>query len=248
MPGYGTSDELEEVMRENEELRDQLRKRFVEQGERDIERLKKIVALEEEKRQLMLEEKKRVEREFCVMPHEYIKGMTQPVESCPTFKFALMDDAQFLPSREHDTDTGWDVRAAEEFTLKPFDHALIPLGFQMLVPQGWWLELRPRSSSHAKKNLHCLYGVIDEGYREQCYLSAQYIPPMHLISVPPDNYLKMEYGYNIPELVIERGERIGQVIPVRRQEMIVEEVSGAEFRRLSKERAGNRGGGLGSTG
>jgi dUTP pyrophosphatase len=194
------------------------------------EMAERIKALEEEKRKLM------------------------NVDSCPTFKFALMDASysELMPTRAHDTDTGWDVRAAITVTLYPFDHVLIPLGFQILAPKGWWLELRPRSSSHAKKHLHCLYGVIDEGYENQCFLSAQYIPPMNLISVPPDNYPKRAYGYDyaeiIPRLVIERGERIGQVIPVRRQEMKVEEVSGAEFQRLSQKRAGNRGGGLGSTG
>lgn len=157
----------------------------------------------------------------------------------PEFKFALREDLsgdlRFLPSREHDTDTGWDVCCAEPngVTLYPNQYGKIRLGFRMFTPPGWWVELRPRSSTHAKKHLNCLYGVLDEGWEGECILSAQWLPELDMSD----------------SLIITFGEKIAQIIPVRRQEMVVTSISNEEFNRLCADRGGKRGaGGFGSTG
>jgi dUTP pyrophosphatase len=153
----------------------------------------------------------------------------------PTFKFALLEglSEQFLPTKAHPNDTGWDVKAAETFTLYAGQYVKIPLGFRMFAPLGFWVELRPRSSSFAKKQLHCLYGVIDEGYENQLILAAQFIP---------GNSARGQY------LEIKAGDAVGQIIPIRRQEMLVEQVSNEEYEKLTQERKGSRGtGGFGST-
>lgn len=161
----------------------------------------------------------------------------------PTYSFALREDLknekQFLPFRAEPKATGWDVRAAQEdreqIILHPFQKKLLPLGFRAFCPEGWWFEARPRSSTFAKKHLHCLYGVVDQTYEGQCFLSLQYLPENTLSSVP-DN------------LVINFGDPIAQIIPVRRQEMQVLEKSNEEYDLLCKNRGGERGaGGFGST-
>ena len=161
----------------------------------------------------------------------------------PVFKFAVRadiqeDSEQFLPTKSDPEATGFDVRCAEPFglvpgeiLLLPFQFAKIRLGFRAFSPPGWWFELRPRSSSHANKNLHCLYGVIDETYENELIFSCQYLPPDLKSS------LKIKFG-----------ERIGQIIPVKRQEMAVERVTNEEFDELCKQRDSKRKGGLGSTG
>jgi dUTPase len=159
------------------------------------------------------------------------------------FKFALREDLknnkEFLPTRAEPLATGWDVRAAfpdkDCLRFHPFMKYMIPLGFRAFCPEGWWLELKPRSSSFAKKSLHCLYGTIDESYEGQMFFSCQYIPSNSLASNPDD-------------LLISHGEALGQLIPVRRKEMLVEEVTNEEFDALCKARNASRGsGGFGST-
>lgn len=160
--------------------------------------------------------------------------MTENQLEIPTFKFAVaegLDSSLYMPSRGEPTATGWDVRAASTLALKRFDHVKIPLGLRVLAPKGWWLELRPRSSSFAKKNLSALYGVIDETYEGQLMFACQYIP---------------ECDSEI--LGIQAGDAIGQLIPVRRQEMKTVNVSNEELDAAFKERNGIRGsGGFGST-
>lgn len=153
----------------------------------------------------------------------------------PVFKF-LTEKLQgdFLPRKAHPEDTGWDVCSRlEEIILRPGQYAKIPLGFRVFAPPGWWLELRPRSSTFVKKQLHALYGVIDEGYENEAIFACQYIPDVSAMG---------------QDLVISTGDAIGQIIPVKRQEMIVEEVSQEEYMQLVKQRKSSRGdGGFGSS-
>jgi dUTP pyrophosphatase len=162
----------------------------------------------------------------------------------PVFKFAIkpltsgisstLTEIDFLPKRGTDKATGWDVRAAESIKLRAGQYAKIPLGFRVLAPDGWWLELRPRSSTFAKKYLHCLYGVIDEDYEGQCLFACQYMPDISSLG---------------NDLIIEFGDAIGQIIPVKRQEMTVQLISEKEYEQEIQKRAFKRGaGGFGSTG
>lgn len=156
----------------------------------------------------------------------------------PEYKFAiredLLDDKRFIPTKGEPSATGWDVRAAmqdhADLTLKPGDYFKIPLGFRAFPEEGWWFLLHPRSSSFAKKHLHNLIGIIDEHYNQEVLFAGQYLP-------------------EVPEcLVIKFGEPIGQIVPVKRVEMGVLEISNQEYDDLCKRRMAVRTGGFGSTG
>lgn len=165
----------------------------------------------------------------------------------PIFRFAIREDIKdvtnkgekmFLPRRGTPNATGWDVRAAlparVPLIMRPGTHAKIPLGFRVFAPEGWWLELRPRSSTFAKKQLHSLYGVIDEDYEGECLFACQYIPDIRSLG---------------NDLTIEFGDAIGQIVPVRRQEMIVQEITNQDYDNACTGRKSIRGaGGFGSTG
>ena len=133
---------------------------------------------------------------------------------------------------------GYDVRCADPngIELKPFRYIKIPLGFRAFSPLGWWLRLVPRSSTLIKRRIHALYGVIDESYENEFYFIGQYIPDCYDITT------------NMPKMM-GFGERIAQLIPVRREHMNCDLISVSEFAALSEERKANRGeGGFGSTG
>lgn len=159
----------------------------------------------------------------------------------PNFKFALREDlldrGDFLPTQGEPSATGFDVRAAQSdrqpMLIQPGSYFKIPLGFRIFAPRGWWLELRPRSSTFAKKFVHALYGVIDEQYENELVFAGQYLPnPKEMTKV----------------LTINFADPIGQLIPVRRQTMIVDAISNEEYDQYTQFRGGVRGtGGFGST-
>lgn len=171
----------------------------------------------------------------------------------PEFKFALTEglDCSFLPTKSEPLATGWDVRYAgkEEIVLKPFDTVKLPLGFRMFAPPGWWLELRPRSSTFAKKNLNCLYGVIDQTFSQELLLGAQWLPPLPTFN--PKGFFPAKVWSDYLDkntLIITPGEKLGQVIPVKRQVMSVVPITNEKFDELCVERNAERKGGFGSTG
>ncbi len=145
----------------------------------------------------------------------------------------------FLPKKGEPLATGADVRCAEPngIILRPGCYMLISLGFRMFAPSGWWLELRPRSGTFAKRQIHALYGVIDETYENKLMFAGQYIPnSCDLLSADV-------------EKKIEFGERIAQVIPVARKNLAVTGVSNEQLDAMFAARNAARGtGGFNSTG
>lgn len=144
----------------------------------------------------------------------------------------------FLPKAGTNRSTGYDLRCASRdgITIKAGCMAKIPLGIRMFAPEGWWMEVRPRSSTFAKMNLHSLYGVIDEDYENELMFLVQYFP----------DQCKLNYDFDIK---INFGDRIAQAIPVKREPMVAQLISEEQFAKLAAERAGQRGlGGFGSTG
>jgi dUTPase len=166
----------------------------------------------------------------------------------PTFRFALKEglDDQFLPTKAEPKSTGYDVRASlkaspdqpkyeEEttWTFRPGQYFRIPLGFRAIPEEGWWFQLHPRSSSFAKKFMHCLIGTIDEFYADELIFAGQFIPDLNGMG---------------QDLVIKHGDRIGQIIPYRRQDMRVERISNQQYQQFIDNRQSERKGGFGSSG
>ncbi|HIP43294.1 MAG TPA: dUTP diphosphatase [Aquifex aeolicus] len=142
-------------------------------------------------------------------------------------KVKRLPHAEGLPLPSYATlhSSGLDLRAAidKPLKIKPFERVLIPTGLILEIPEGYEGQVRPRSGLALNKGLTVLNapGTIDADYRGEVKVI--------LINLGQE------------EVVIERGERIAQLVisSVQRVEVVeVEEVSSTE-----------RGeGGFGSTG
>jgi dUTPase len=164
------------------------------------------------------------------------------MNNIPVFKFAVREDLlkhsvfNFLPTKSEPFATGWDVKSAqtnqEDMIIRPGQYFKIPLGFRALPPEGWWFYLHPRSSSFAKKYMHNLIGVIDEHYSQEVLFAGQYIPDVNSM------------GH---DLIIKFGEKIGQIVPIKRVEMEIDSLSNKEYDDLCSKRMAVRQGGFGST-
>ncbi len=76
-----------------------------------------------------------------------------------------------LPRYETPGSSGMDVRAAvdEELTIEPGKVALVPTGLFVAVPQGYEVQVRPRSGLALRNMLSVLNapGTIDSDYRNE---------------------------------------------------------------------------------
>jgi dUTP pyrophosphatase len=109
-----------------------------------------------------------------------------------------------LPAYETAGSAGMDVRAAvpegEPVILAPGERAMVPTGLSVAIPQGYEIQVRPRSGLAAKHGLTCLNtpGTIDSDYRGEIKVI--------LINLGQEAF------------TIQRGERIAQLVlaPVTR--------------------------------
>jgi len=132
-----------------------------------------------------------------------------------------------LPAYETHGSAGLDLRAAiaegETIVLKPLGRALVPTGLKIAVPQGYEVQVRPRSGLALKFGITCLNspGTIDSDYRGEVGVI--------LVNLGAEDF------------VIRRGDRIAQMV-VAQHARIVWDV------RESLETTARGEGGFGSTG
>lgn len=99
---------------------------------------------------------------------------------------------------------GMDVVAAESLTLAPGVRAAVATGFAIAIPDGYEVQVRPRSGLALKHGITCLNtpGTIDSDYRGEVKVIL-----INLGKAPFD---------------IVRGERIAQLVPAPVQRATLE--------------------------
>jgi dUTP pyrophosphatase len=145
----------------------------------------------------------------------------------PEIRIALkrLDHGRDLPLPSYATSgaAGLDVVAAEDVTLQPGARHAVATGFAIAIPEGYEVQVRPRSGLALKHGITCLNtpGTIDSDYRGEVKVILA-----NLGSEPFE---------------VRRGERIAQLVPAP--------VQRAAFLEVDDLRSTQRGtGGFGSTG
>jgi dUTP pyrophosphatase len=118
---------------------------------------------------------------------------------------------------------GMDVVAAEDMTLAPGARHAVATGFAMAIPEGYEVQVRPRSGLALKHGVTCLNtpGTIDSDYRGEVKVILA-----NLGDAP---------------FAIARGDRIAQLVPAPVQRATLAEVE-------TLEETARGAGGFGSTG
>ena len=136
------------------------------------------------------------------------------------------------PTWAKDGDSGFDLRSelsevGGKLTLKPFQRTLIPTGLYFELPNGYELQIRPRSGHSFKTGLMAILGTVDTGYRGE----------IKVIMI----------NLSDKEQVIEQGERVAQgVIAPRVSNDFGKMMKLESVNELSESERGT--GGFGSTG
>lgn len=128
-----------------------------------------------------------------------------------------------LPGRATEGSAGFDIASAEDAVLQPMERRLFGTGFAVAIPEGWEIQIRPRSGLAYKHGITLpnTPATIDSDYRGELKIA--------LVNLGAEPF------------TVERGMRIGQLVVAR--------VPEASFREVTELPPSGRGaGGFGSTG
>lgn len=127
-----------------------------------------------------------------------------------------------LPKYETSGSAGMDVRSNEDYTLKPNRRTIIQTGLFFEIPEGFEMQVRPRSGMAAKYGITVLNapGTIDSDYRGELGIIL--------------------YNSGQSEFEIKKGDRIAQ--------LVLAPVTRFEFELAENLSASERQGGFGHTG
>lgn len=85
-----------------------------------------------------------------------------------------IDPSLPMPTYAHGGDAGFDLYAALKSVkcvdLQSHDTMKIPTGIRMVIPEGYEVQIRPRSSK-ASEGLVAQFGTVDCGYRGQLFIN-----------------------------------------------------------------------------
>ncbi len=140
-----------------------------------------------------------------------------------TIKFQKLSPAAVIPCYAHPGDAGADLVAIDHHILDPMQRLAIPTGLAAEIPQGYEMQVRPKSSLALKHGITVLNtpGTVDAGYRGEIKVNL-----INLGQVPFE---------------ISPGQRIAQIV--------ITPITRAEFAVIDQLSESQRGaGGFGSTG
>ncbi len=150
--------------------------------------------------------------------------MTADDGICTQLPVKRLDQELPLPAYAHPGDAGLDLFSAVAVTIAPGTRVLVPTGIAIAIPQGCAGFVLPRSGAALKRGLGLANspGLIDSAYRGE-------------IKVIVVNLDRTE------PIVIERGEKIAQLVVQRIEHCVLCEVD-------SLDDTARGEGGFGSTG
>ena len=196
----------------------------------------------------MAETLSRPKRDFIRQLITAIYNIIEETEGAPNRKINIPielchPDAKF-PAYAHVTDAGMDVYLTEDVTINPGETKLLPIGIKCAIPQGYELQVRPKSGRSLKSKLRIANtpGTIDAGYRDEIGIIVDNIDPV-IRSADIDETGRL---YNVlwgSSITLYKGEKIAQ--------LVLSEVPQAVFYRVESVMDianDGRNGGFGSTG
>lgn len=208
--------------------------------EQYVEELKKIDNLVDTEMSDFSESKRDFMKQFFSICYNAIidsfdvdrRAIQIPIEICNP-------DAK-IPTYAHKGDAGMDVYSTIDVTIAPGETKLIPLGFKVAVPEGYELQVRPRSGFSLRTHLRIANapGTVDSGFRGEVGVILHNCAP----AIQDFGDGRAETCLYGPSYTISKGDRIAQ--------LVLQAVPTALFVKTSdiSKIGEDRGGGWGSTG
>ena len=159
------------------------------------------------------------------LKQEIINEIIEYLNKEKTVYIEKMSDDIVTPVYASEGDAGMDIRANEDIIIKPHETKLVSTGIKIAIPNGYEIQVRPRSGMSLKTNLRIANspGTIDSGYRDELKIIVTNI------SMNED-------------LIINKNDRIAQIVLCKYEKIYFKEI------KYIKTIEGNRGGGFGHSG
>lgn len=178
--------------------------------EQYVEELKKIDSLVDAEMSDFSESKRDFMKQFFSICYNAIidsfdvdkRAIQIPIEICSP-------DAK-IPTYAHKGDAGMDVYSTIDVTIAPGETKLIPLGFKVAIPEGYELQVRPRSGFSLRTHLRVANapGTIDSGYRDEVGVILHNCAP----TIQDFGDGRAETCLYGPSYTISKGDRIAQLV------------------------------------
>lgn len=144
----------------------------------------------------------------------------------------LHEDA-VIPKYARAMDAGFDLVAVEDALIAPGQSAKVPTGLAFALPEGFELQIRPRSGISAKTKLRLSNapGTVDAGYRgEVCVLIDNIRTPSNEMGKvcldAGDKSVSVDQEVDKNSYLIKKGDRIAQgviaIVPIAQFEVVDE--------------------------
>jgi dUTP pyrophosphatase len=151
----------------------------------------------------------------------------------PVVKIRKLEEKAIVPSRGHDTDSGWDLTVVGIHKIKG-DTIFFKTGLQVEPPTGHYFEVYPRSSiSELPFMLANSVGIIDESYRGELIVAIRVLHPLVGNGTERDQYpggmvkaleARPASMSEVAGLIMSKKPRIAQMILRKRLDFTIQEV------------------------
>ena len=107
-------------------------------------------------------------------------------------KVEKLNEQAIIPEYAHFSDAGADLFANAEIEVAPNETKIIPTGLKFEIPNGYEVQVRPRSGMSVKTNTKVVFGTVDSDYRGE-------------IGIMLTNYGQEPY-------IVHQGDKIAQAV------------------------------------
>lgn len=150
-----------------------------------------------------------------------------------------------MPEYAHPDDSGMDVYAVDDYVIHPGETKLIPTGIKVAVPNGYEIQIRPKSGRALKTKMRIAnsIGTVDAGFRGELQVIIENIePPIKDITYDFDDNGRPIITSILKggDMTIGKGEKFAQLVLMEVPKAVLFQVEN-----LDDTERGN--GGFGST-
>jgi len=132
------------------------------------------------------------------------KDINEVVKIDAVIKFERTDTLAILPTKNHESDTGFDVYCIESKVIPARGSAVVGVGLKFAhITPGYWVRVEGRSGLGFKHGILPHPGIIDNGYRG-------------------DAGIKL-YNFTDKDYAVTRGDRIAQFVIYKNYKVVIEE-------------------------